>query len=110
MILLDLIITEGWAWVIGISLFIFIILYYTSVSDNNKLIQERKDTELLNSKKNAELKFIYQEQAIVQFEKFKQDEILSIQKNANEAALPGASFSMMSISVTSLGRAGKYKV
>jgi predicted Holliday junction resolvase-like endonuclease len=58
---------------------------------NDTVIQQKKENELQIVAKEAELKVIYQQWAIDEFEKFKQQEIKNIQNNAEaqyrEAAL-----------------------
>lgn len=96
--LLDITLTSGWTFVIFISVVIFI---YSQYSNNQKLEQEiisltlktkenEKQQLLEFQRKEAELKVEFQNWAIEQFEKYKQSEILNIQKTSDENALKAA--------------------
>lgn len=96
--LLDITLTSGWTFVIFISVVIFI---YSQYSNNQKLEQEiisltlktkenEKQQLLEFQRKEADLKVEFQNWAIEQFEKYKQSEILNIQKTSDENALKAA--------------------
>lgn len=91
MILLDVTITDGWLFIIGIVSLIIIINLYTATKETGKLKQKVSESEILMKQKDAELKVSYQQWALEELEKFKQTEISKVQKTAEnqyrEAAL-----------------------
>lgn len=98
---LDIIITNGWATLIGIAIALCLLYFFglfrdiakerdnfqQNYKDNENKIREQ---ELLMQKKDAELKVYYQSWALEELDKFKKNEIFQIQKNAEEHYLKAA--------------------
>lgn len=113
MILLDIILTNGWAIAIGIGIALIIWSLISTNSDlqkqkdnffkksteaekqlqidKNESINKLKEQSLTFQKKEAELKVTYQNWAIGEFEKFKKLETEKIQKEAENQSLKAAS-------------------
>jgi predicted Holliday junction resolvase-like endonuclease len=95
MITLDIIITVGWFTIICIILFFVLFGLISSAlssdKERNSLRQKLKENEILMQKNDAELKVQYQNWALTELEKFKQNEILKVQKTAEEQAINAAS-------------------
>jgi predicted Holliday junction resolvase-like endonuclease len=90
MTFIEIILTNGWIIFLSIIIVLIILgLYNTSkelATTKNKVINQ----ELEFKKKEAELKFSFQQWAIDEFEKFKANEINSIKREADQYALNAA--------------------
>lgn len=89
--LLEIVLTEGWLWFIGIVIVIFILNLYNTIKEREKLKKEKVELEqtaresgIIMKQKDAELKVTYQQWALEELEKYKQTEILKVQKTAEE--------------------------
>jgi predicted Holliday junction resolvase-like endonuclease len=83
MMILEITLSNGWSIVIGVIILIIII---SLIRSNHKI----EKLELEQKKKEAELKVTYQDWALSELEKFKQNEILKVQKTAEELSMNAA--------------------
>lgn len=108
-ILLEIILTEGWIIFLVILIIIVIWTYLSENRDLKKRLKEHidklkehellfqkkeaeiKEQELLFQRKEAELKVAYQNWALAEFDKFKNTEIARVQKVIEENAFQAAS-------------------
>jgi len=84
MTLLDITLTDNGTVILAIAAIIFIISFISTSRELNKEKTKSSQQELTYKKEKAELKLEYQQWAYSEFEKFKNDEILRIEKTAQE--------------------------